>query len=804
MADTKVVSIERLKHYDEKIKAYKPVTGATGHIGLVQPDVTTISMNTNGIISVVDPIPTHTAADAGKALTVNATGAVEWGEGGKTYTAGNGLTLTDTQFKITPGTSGQYMVTQSDGTVGWVTGGASPTNNVLTIQAGGTSLSPTFIANGSDATINIPTASTTASGVVKSSDTYNSAVHTQKVVVNPTDGKMYTEPGGADYTAGDGIDITTDNKIKIKPGTVAGSFLATTTTGTVEWKELSVDPAVKNVLTLQAGGANVGTFTANGDNVTLNIPAASTSAYGVVKVDSALSTTSTNPVENKAVQAQFTTDEALIAANTAAIATKQDKLTAGTNITISGTTISATDTTYTAGDGLTLSGTTFKITPGTAGQYLAMNDSGSAVTWKTLSVDPAVKNTLTLVQGSTTKGTFIANGSDTTITLDAANNAALSLKIGSNGTATQIFTADASSASTATIPTMSTSVIGVGKTSATYNSTVHKNKIAIDSNEQLYAEADSITFNASGSYDGSGFTYVDLTDGTIGDIITNYNNGKAVYIHAIGGDYNQTFRVVGCSQVTSGGQYQISTEYIKSADTGNEFITYCLIGNHVEASGTRLTSSKLETGGSLRVFNAKGEEGPSGIRNISFLSGVKIQDVCQAFNDGNVVYIHLTDDSGNNYGDFPVVYTNGTTSLRTLPAYSSGSSGFMLTGSGSTSSSLSIINMASVALYRHHITAKSYNDGGKVYTKFDGDIIDSNPNTYYKSDLYGREIFGSGAAYDYAKSPSYYPVFGMQIQSSTTGFHRAVTDTSSGDVVYDLLFVMTSNVTLTDTVTQIL
>lgn len=33
----------------------------------------------------------------------------------------------------------------------------------------------------------------------------------------------------------------------------------------------------------------------------------------------------------------------------------QDKLTAGTNITISGTTISATDTTYTAGTGISIS-----------------------------------------------------------------------------------------------------------------------------------------------------------------------------------------------------------------------------------------------------------------------------------------------------------------------------------------------------------------------------------------------------------------------------------------------------------------
>ena len=42
-----------------------------------------------------------------------------------------------------------------------------------------------------------------------------------------------------------------------------------------------------------------------------------------------------------------------------ALAQKQNTLTAGSNISISGNTISATDTTYTAGTGLTLSGTTF-------------------------------------------------------------------------------------------------------------------------------------------------------------------------------------------------------------------------------------------------------------------------------------------------------------------------------------------------------------------------------------------------------------------------------------------------------------
>ena len=50
-----------------------------------------------------------------------------------------------------------------------------------------------------------------------------------------------------------------------------------------------------------------------------------------------------------------------IASNTSAIAGKQDTLVQGSNITISGNTISATNTTYTNGTGLNLSGTTFSV-----------------------------------------------------------------------------------------------------------------------------------------------------------------------------------------------------------------------------------------------------------------------------------------------------------------------------------------------------------------------------------------------------------------------------------------------------------
>lgn len=62
---------------------------------------------------------------------------------------------------------------------------------------------------------------------------------------------------------------------------------------------------------------------------------------------------------------------------------KQDALTAGANINISGTTISATDTTYTGSDGITLTGTNFtnsgvrSVATGTANGTIAVNTNGT-------------------------------------------------------------------------------------------------------------------------------------------------------------------------------------------------------------------------------------------------------------------------------------------------------------------------------------------------------------------------------------------------------------------------------------------
>lgn len=78
-----------------------------------------------------------------------------------------------------------------------------------------------------------------------------------------------------------------------------------------------------------------------------------------------------------------------------AVAGKQNTLTAGTNISISGNTISATDTTYSAGTGIDLTGTTFSVDTSTVAMQTDLPTVNDA--------------TLTIQQNGTNVATFTAN-----------------------------------------------------------------------------------------------------------------------------------------------------------------------------------------------------------------------------------------------------------------------------------------------------------------------------------------------------------------------------------------------------------
>lgn len=94
-----------------------------------------------------------------------------------------------------------------------------------------------------------------------------------------------------------------------------------------------------------------------------------------------------------------------------AVAGKQDALTAGSNITISGSTISATDTTYTAGSGINISAeNVISATGGGGGSYVA--GTGIDITGDTISLDSTTQSTLADVAG---KQDELTAGSNITI-----------------------------------------------------------------------------------------------------------------------------------------------------------------------------------------------------------------------------------------------------------------------------------------------------------------------------------------------------------------------------------------------------
>lgn len=83
----------------------------------------------------------------------------------------------------------------------------------------------------------------------------------------------------------------------------------------------------------------------------------------------------TSDIENTS---DYQTGDEVDATVAAAVAGKQDTLTAGNNIQINGDTISATDTTYTAGSGLDLTGTAFSVDTSTIATKQSVDDEITA------------------------------------------------------------------------------------------------------------------------------------------------------------------------------------------------------------------------------------------------------------------------------------------------------------------------------------------------------------------------------------------------------------------------------------------
>ena len=236
-------------------------------------------------------------------------------------------------------------------------------------------------------------------------------------------------------TAGENISIV-NNVISSTAGTYsAGTGLELNGT------EFSIDdtvalkteiPTVNNgALTIQKNGTDVASFTANsGTNVTANI---------TVPTDTA-------QLSNGAGFQTASDVSALVSG-------KQDALTAGSNIQINGTTISATDTTYSAGNGLNLTGTVFsadtdilqtKLTPGnnitiengvissSGGEYTAGN--GLELTNNVFAIDDSVvalKSDIPIISSASL--TIQRNGVDVaTFTTDSATPVTANITVPTN------------------------------------------------------------------------------------------------------------------------------------------------------------------------------------------------------------------------------------------------------------------------------------------------------------------------------------------------------------------------------------
>ena len=116
--------------------------------------------------------------------------------------------------------------------------------------------------------------------------------------------------------------------------------------------------------------------------------------FSVADLVSGLQTeiTSANPLDADLVDDSTSTNKFVTSSDITTWNGKQDALTAGSNIQINGTTISATDTTYSAGSGISLNGTTFSADTSvvqeklTAGSNIQINGATISATDTTYSV----------------------------------------------------------------------------------------------------------------------------------------------------------------------------------------------------------------------------------------------------------------------------------------------------------------------------------------------------------------------------------------------------------------------------------
>lgn len=224
----------------------------------------------------------------------------------------------------------------------------------------------------------------------------------------------------ATTTSGD-FTLTTGNMVRVK-FTNAQTYDGTATLNVDSTGAINITRVGTTTITRYWWMAGeVVDFVYDGTNFVMsNKGTATTTYYGLTKLSSSTSSTST---------ALAATPSAVKAAYDLANS-KQDALTAGSNISISNNTISAVDTTYTAGNNISISGTTISATVPTTTSDLTNDGSDGTSTYveadelatvatsgaySDLSGAPTVNDaTLTIQKNGSSVATFTANSSTAT------------------------------------------------------------------------------------------------------------------------------------------------------------------------------------------------------------------------------------------------------------------------------------------------------------------------------------------------------------------------------------------------------
>ena len=259
--------------------------------------------------------------------------------------SGNTITSTyATKSELTSGLSGKQATLTTSNIKGSGSVSVAISDGVITVS-------------GTDNNTTYGTGNATTSGLTKlytGTGTNTDGTMTQNAIKSALDAKQGTLTAGSNITISNGTISATDTNTTYSTGNATTSGLTklytatgSNTDGTMTQK--AINDALAGKLST-SGTAAKATADASGNTIT--------STYATKAELNALSGTA----------GTLSTDVASLQAQVDGLETdKQAKLTAGSNITIFGSTISATDTntTYSAGTNMSLSGTTFSVATGT-------------------------------------------------------------------------------------------------------------------------------------------------------------------------------------------------------------------------------------------------------------------------------------------------------------------------------------------------------------------------------------------------------------------------------------------------------